>query len=360
MNIGIITPAPPGSRLGNRVTAIRWARILRSLGHRVTITEAYGDQRFDLLVALHARRSFDSVSHFHREHPDTPIVVALTGTDLYRDLRVRPRAKRSLEIATRIVVLQKEALEDLRRSWRTKARVIHQSVSVHHPVRGSGTRPQALGEHPQASKMGSFRGGKTLGSPKSFDVCVVGHLRPVKDPFRAAMAVRRLPISSRIRVVHAGGALTAGQEARAIREMKTNTRYKWLGEVSRPAVERLMSRSRLFVISSVMEGGANALGEAIVSGLPVLASRIPGTVGILGERYPGYFEVGDTVQLARLMLRGESDPRFLADLARYCGSLISLFDPASELQAWSELLDEIFHERRRFDTKHHGGRGWRR
>src|SRR5262245_6360113 len=118
MYIGIITPAPPGSRYGNRVTALRWSRILRQLGHRVVIREWYSDEGFDLLVALHAKRSFDSINRFKSKNPDKPLVVALTGTDLYRDLRLSKKAQRSLDIATRIVVLQPRALDELRIGWR--------------------------------------------------------------------------------------------------------------------------------------------------------------------------------------------------------------------------------------------------
>jgi len=316
MYIGIITPAPASSRYGNRVTAVRWSKILRQLNHRVVIRESYLREPFDLLVALHARRSFDSINKFHREHPDRPIVVALTGTDLYRDLIRSQEAQRSLDIATKIVVLQPRALDELRKRWVEKARVVYQSVS------------RAL---------------KQKAPPRSahFDICVIGHLRPVKDPFRAAMAGRLLPRSSRIRITNVGGAMTDQALQRAQREMTLNPRYRWLGEVPVWRVREVLARSRLFVISSRMEGGANALGEAIVSGLPVLASRIPGSIGVLGDDYPGYFEVGGTQQLASLMLKCERDPGFLAEITSRCRELIPLFDPERERAAWVSLINEL-------------------
>ena len=89
-------PAPPGSLYGNRVTALRWAGILRSLGHRVIITGDYQDERCDLLIALHARKSAGAASRFRARHAVSPLVVALTGTDVYHDLaryRVAPGAR---------------------------------------------------------------------------------------------------------------------------------------------------------------------------------------------------------------------------------------------------------------------------
>ena len=317
MRIAIVTPSPPESRSGNQVTALRWAKILREIGHRAVILQNYSGEHIDLLVALHSRRSFDSIDRFHRVHPDLPLVVALTGTDLYRDLAQSMKAQRSLDVASRIIVLQPRALDELHPTWRRKTRIIHQSVSPF-----ESERPRASDEN-------------------FFDVCVVGHLRRVKDPLRTAMAARLLPKSSRIRVIHLGGSLGAIEEARARREMVSNARYRWLGEVSRARVRQVMSQSRLFVISSQMEGGANALGEAIVAGLPVLASRIAGSAGILGDDYPGFFEVGDTTELARLMLRCETDSRFLADLTMRCGSLDRMFDPRLEQAAWRELVEEL-------------------
>lgn len=326
MKIGIVTPAPPKSRYGNRVTALRWARILRKLGHSVSVTQAYSGEGFDLLIALHALRSYRSIASFHREHPDIPIVVALTGTDLYRDLQRSKRAQQSLEIATHIVVLQPRALEALRARWREKTRVIYQSVKA--PC------GKARGNSPNARSTSSSTRG-------TFDICVIGHLRPVKDPFRTAMAARLLRSSSRIRVVQIGRAMSTQQELQARAEMRTNARYQWLGEQPPGRVLRILKQGRLCVLSSRLEGGANALGEAIVAGIPILASRIPGSVGILGEDYPGYFEAGATAELARLMSRAETDPAFIGKLKQACNQLVPLFDPAREEAAWMKLLGEV-------------------
>lgn len=315
------------------MTAIRWARILKKLGHRVSVDQTYTNERLDLLIALHARRSFASIERFHREHPDSPIIVALTGTDLYRDLRVNQRSQRSLDLATLIVVLQPKAVDELRPSWREKARVIYQSAGARTP---------------------SSR------SMRVFNACVIGHLRPVKDPFRAAMAARRLAASSRVRVLQVGGAMTAQAAVRAREEVRINRRYRWLGELPPSRVRRVLAESRVFILSSRIEGGANALGEAIVAGVPVLASRIPGSVGLLGENYPGYFEAGDTRRLAELLTQAETDPKFLGSLRESCLKLAPLFEPAREAAAWAKLIAEVSESHSHLQKKDHRGRGWRR
>jgi putative glycosyltransferase (TIGR04348 family) len=335
MRILIVTPAPANSRYGNRVTALRWSRILKEDGHRVSVQQSYWDEQIDLLIALHARRSFDSISRAYQTHPETPIVVTLTGTDVYGDLSPGTRALKSLEIATRIVALQPKAIDELPPSLKRKTRVIYQSVRKRKTVE----RRRSSEDKKSAADGGSSK--SLHEGSRTFDVCVVGHLRPVKDPFRAALASRKLPESSRIRVVHVGGAMSEKAAAWAEAEMKANPRYRWLGDQPAWRVRQILEHSRLFVLSSKSEGGANALGEAIVAGLPVLASRIPGSTGILGERYPGYFDVGDTGELAVLMNRAETDSKFLAKLVSHCHRLAPLFDPAREHVAWAKLLEEI-------------------
>ena len=141
MKIGIVTPAPPDSRHGNRVTALRWARILRNLGNHVSILQTYDGEPYDLLVALHARKSHSSIIDFRQQHSLAPIIVALTGTDLYRDIPANHTAQASLDIATRIVALQPKAIKKLRPSWRRKTRVIYQSVENKRSLNGTSSGP---------------------------------------------------------------------------------------------------------------------------------------------------------------------------------------------------------------------------
>ncbi|MCZ6556740.1 MAG: selenoneine biosynthesis selenosugar synthase SenB [SAR324 cluster bacterium] len=315
MKIIMITPAPPRTRHGNRVTALRWRGILEGLGHRVTLAQTYDAQRCDLMIALHARRSHAALRTYRDHYPRAPLVLALTGTDLYRDMQISEEARASLRMATRLVALQPLASRELPRAVRGKLRVIVQSAQA--PP--AGVKPPHTG----------------------FPVCVVGHLREEKDPFRAAMAVRGLPASSRIRVLHAGKALNPQMERKAKREAQTNSRYSWLGELPRWRVRRLLAACRLMVLSSRMEGGANVISEAGAAGLPVLASKIPGTVGLLGDSYPGYFRVGDTGELRELLTRAEDDAAFLRALQRHMARLAPMFQPSREIAGWRNLLAEL-------------------
>ncbi len=314
MKIFIACPAPPHSRKGNRVTAVRWAKILKSLGLRVTIGQRYDGREYDLLVALHARRSYETVVGFRRLYGDRPLIVALTGTDLYRDIHTSARARQSLALADRLIVLQPCGIYELPPPYRDKTRVIYQSA--------------------QATALAPVK------SRRFFDVCLLGHLRYEKDPFRTALALRFLPKASRTRVTHAGQALSAAMAVRAQDLAARDPRYRWVGEVPRWRARRLLARSRLLVLSSRMEGGANVISEALVDGVPVLVSRISGSVGLLGTDYPGFFPIGDTQALADLLHRAETDADFYAELTEWCARLAPRFDPSRERAAWKRLLRE--------------------
>ena len=221
-------------------------------------------------------------------------------------------------------------MDELQPILRDKTRVIYQSVD--------GAREPASG---RAAKIMARKPDHRERFSGNFGVCVIGHLRPVKDPFRTAHAARMLRESSRIRVLQIGKAMTDAIAARARKEMLVNHRYEWLGERSRSQVRRILAKSRLCILSSRMEGGANVLSEAIVASVPILASRIDGNIGILGEEYPGYFGVGDTEQLVQLMTRAETCPEYLADLSARVTNLSPLFSVAREQQAWADLIGEL-------------------
>lgn len=315
MRICIVTPAPPRSRHGNRTTALRWARLLRDLGHSVVVAQSYENQRCDVLVALHARRSAASIQRFHRRHPRAPLVVALTGTDVYGDLGDDRRALDSLDVATACVVLQPLALNELPERVRAKTRVIHQSASA----------PRSTG---------ADRG-------RSFTAAVLSHLREVKDPKLAAEAVRLLPSRSAVRVIHLGAPLEEGMEEWARAETGRNSRYEWRGDVPRWRAMRMLARSQVMVLTSKAEGGANAVSEALAAGVPVLSSRVDGSVGILGEDYEGYFAVGRADELAALLERAEGDGHFYGRLREACDVLRPLVSPDRERGAWADLLASL-------------------
>lgn len=315
VNIQLVTPAPLRINNGNRITALRWSALLKKLGHRVRVTQSYDERPCDALIALHARRSADSISRFHELHPGAPLIVVLTGTDLYRDIQRDKKAKQSLELATRLVVLQRMALRALPRHLHSKTKVIYQSAE-----RFDGVSPN------QRAK---------------FKVCVIGHLREEKDPLRAALAVRQLPQESRIEVTHIGLALDDVLAERARTESERNGRYRWLGQLSHRATRKRLAESHLVCITSKMEGSSNVLSEALASGVPVVATRIAGLMGTLGNDFPGYFPVGDTRKLTRLLLKAETDGAFYRALKRHCVRSAKWVRPKRELDAWRRLLREI-------------------
>jgi putative glycosyltransferase (TIGR04348 family) len=315
VKIAIVTPAPPQVHTGNRTTADRWARLLKELGNEVRVQRDWNGEECDLLIALHARRSSPAIQRFRQERPHAPLIVALTGTDLYSDLENNAEAKRSLELATRIVVLQGLAVEAVQESARGKVRVIYQSAE-----RSSASPPREEG---------------------CFQVCVLAHLRSVKDPLRAAYAVRDLPASSRILVKHAGAALDAEFEKQVEAEQRRNPRYQRLGPLAHEDAVDLVARSHLLVLTSHLEGGANVVSEAIAVCTPVISSLIPGSVGILGKDYPGYFPVGDSVALREQLQKAESNDRFYRDLEQRVARLHPLVSAAREREAWSALLTEL-------------------
>jgi len=320
MNIVIITPVRSSSRSGNRTTTERWAGILRALGHKVRIATEYEGDPAELMIALHAWRSAESVRRFRNLHPDRPLIVGLSGTDIYEYIERDPAPTvHSLACADRLVALQDLARRRVPKRFRGKVRVIYQSAA---PLRGGRNNARSR-------------------NARSFDVAVIGHLREVKDPFRAADAARALPPDSRIRIVHLGAPETPRWSAMAQSQMRDNQRYVWRGDQPRSEARRLLGRARAMVLSSLSEGGANVISEAIAAEVPVLASRIDGSVGLLGRDYPGYFPVGDTRALTRLLRRIETDPRFLLRLSRAIARRAHLFRPAREKAAWKRLISEI-------------------
>ena len=265
-----------------------------------------------MLIALHARRSASSIARYAEVYPRRPLVLVLTGTDLYRDIRVDPQAQRSLALATRLVVLQGAGLDELDAGLAAKAAVIYQSASTLVPGRRSR---------------------------RFFDRALVGHQRPEKDPLTALRALRLVPGELPVRLFHVGAALDVELAAEVARLGAGDARYHWLGALPQPETRQRIKRCHLLLLPSRMEGGANVLIEAVTSGVPVLGSDISGNRGMLGADYPGWFPAGDAGRLSELIVRAARDTRYYSDLAARCAERAALFTPARECAAVCRLLD---------------------
>ncbi len=310
----IISPASAKANNGNWQTASRWAGFLKA-DYRVQIlTEWSGESKADLMIALHARRSAPSIHAWRRHHAHAPLVVVLTGTDLYRDIRHDEAARRSLQLADRLVVLQQAGLEELREADLPPTRIIYQSAPAPAPL--------------------------AKAEPAPFTTIMIGHLRPEKSPDTYMQAARLLqaPLP---RMLHVGAALDPALGAQAEQTAAACPHYQWLGNLPHEQTLKRLAQSDLMVISSVMEGGANVIIEAVVAGVPVLASDIPGNRGMLGDDYAGLFPVGDAAALAQAIARAGSDAGFLGTLRRQCQARAPLFAPAREQDAVRALVREL-------------------
>jgi len=316
MKIHLVTPAKENSRNGNRTSATRWAGLLRKLGHRVEINTDYNGEPADLVIALHAWRSAAAIQRYRETSPDGPLVVALGGTDVNTYLKTDPATTMtSMQMADALVCLHDLVADELPLQLQQKLSVIRQSAL---PL----PRPR-------------------MPSKRSFDICVIGHLREEKDPFRTALAARRLPPESKIRVLHYGKAHSPEWAFKAEAEMRLNPRYRWKGEVSAGQVRQAFIRTNLMVISSLQEGGANVVSEALVADVPIIASDISGNIGLLGSDFAGYFEVGDEESLAERIRQAEVDQSFVKLLEQQGRTLAPMFTLDQELAAWKKLLAAI-------------------
>jgi putative glycosyltransferase (TIGR04348 family) len=265
----------------------------------------------DVLIALHARRSAASIAAHAQQLPATPRIVVLTGTDLYRDIHGDAAAQRSLELATRLVVLNDQGPHALSAAHRAKCDVILQSAPALQPVAKSARRLHAV---------------------------MAGHLRAEKDPLTFMRCAERLAVRADIGLEHIGGALDAalGDAARAT--AARCPRYAWRGALTRTQTRQRIRRAHVLVNASLMEGGAQVVIEALTCGTPVVVSRIAGHLGLVGADWPALFDAGDDAGLASLLERARDEPGFLQRLSDRARAVAPRFTPQAEAAALLHLV----------------------
>jgi putative glycosyltransferase (TIGR04348 family) len=293
---------------------LRWQSFLKKLGHQVDISTRWSGKNTDVLIALHAYRSHASIVQFRKLYPNQPIILMMTGTDLYRDMPEHPEVLKSMEMADAIVILQSAALAMIPKHLQAKTHVIYQSTK--------SVKRKAL-------------------LKKSFLISVIGHLRPEKDPFCTPESLKYLRPESKIQVLHLGKAMSPEMKSLAKAYNKELKNYQWLDELSHSETLQQLSRSHLMVISSLMEGGAHVVTEAIAIGVPVIASDIPGNRGLLGDDYPGYYPVGDAKALALALQKAEFEPSFYKSLEAHVKKRQHYVQPEFELNSIKALLNRL-------------------
>lgn len=309
MRITIITPAPRGSQSGNRVTALRWAGLLRQLGHRVRIACSWTEHDTDVLVAVHAIKSAQAVLDASRDCPGLRVVTLLAGTDIYPTFAPSDVALAALARADALVALQPRALELLPPELRGKSRTIVQSAT-------------------------------TVTAPRHdrFTAIVLAHLRPVKQPLLAITAINQVAAEIPIKLLLAGEQLDDDYGHQVATAAASSARSEWIGPLSRKASKRALAQSHACLVPSSSEGGANVVSEAIAAGTPILCSAIPGNTGLVGDDWPGLFAPGDADAFAQLLTRTATDNLFFDELCQRTAALQPMVAPAAERQAWRDLL----------------------
>ena len=308
--IAIVTPAERSSRSGNRVTALRWAGLLRSLGHHVRIDRSWTNRPADVLVAVHAVKSAAAVLAAKRTNPIIRTVVLLAGTDIYPRFDPDATTLSAMEAADALVALQPLASAATPERFRAKSHTIVQSATAVATPRTS-----------------------------AFTAVVLAHLRRVKEPLLAVEAVAATPPSLAIELRVAGRRLEADYADEFCQQVAATPRARWLGELSRIASKRLLASSHVCIVPSSAEGGANVVSEAIAAGTPLLCSDIPGNLGLLGADWPGAFPAGDSDALAARLEQVATDRAFSDDLAQRTRALQPMVAPAHERAQWQQLLE---------------------
>ncbi len=319
----IVSPALAHANNGNWQTAWRWSRMLAA-EFQVEIAQKWDSSPCDVMLALHARRSADSIGLWAQSQgldANAPgLGVVLTGTDLYRDIHSDLLAQRSLVLARRLVVLHELGAQSLPLVYRTKTQAIFQSTSTRQTL----IKPQRL-----------------------LRALMVGHLRDEKSPQTLFAAARLLKNHPGILIDHIGEPLDVDLAEQARATALACPHYRWLGGLPHEATRRRIQAAHLLIHASKMEGGAHVVMEAVRSGTPVLASKIDGNVGMLGARYPGYFELGDAAGLADLLITvraqqtnnaAAASHSLITQLQTHCAKRAPLFSPASEQTALVKLV----------------------
>lgn len=315
MDILILCPIINALETGLYTTARRWETIFRQLGHNVRIASpSDAVTETDILVALNPVRC----SSYLEDLPlsETPLIVVLTGTDIYNELKKKPNFYRHLESARVLIGLHPGITEEVPERYRSKLRVIVQSAP------NQKSRPQNNILYGQA--------------------IFIANLRYFKRPMTVFAAACALNENVNINITHIGDIVDDEYHFWSQPEFhKTVPRYNWLGAKTREDTASALASSDVMLIASSTEGGSNVQSEAISAGVPIISSRNRCVESLLGSDYPGLFDTDNHHQLACLIEKFFVDHSFRELLKSNVSRASYQFSYDLEVEKWKNVIQEI-------------------
>lgn len=312
MKINVCTGYPLDSPRGNTTTAFRIVERLQQAGHQATAIHTDTPPAADAQISLHALKTAAASAHFANLKSGS-LYIRLTGTDINGGFAQNPSlSQQTIDLAERLVVTHPACLPQIPERWRSKTVVIYPSATI----------PEL----------------ESIATPTAPLFTCIGHLRPVKSPHLMHTAIQQIPQVD-LAAASIGNAYDVTDGQQALLNTRQDNRYFWHAGCDRKTALSWMKASLATINSSISEGGANTVLEAIQLRVPVLATDIPGNRGFLGDDYEGYFETGRADQLAKLMRCCLADADFVERLKTQLDGQRPLFSIERESERLSELIN---------------------
>jgi glycosyltransferase involved in cell wall biosynthesis len=160
-------------------------------------------------------------------------------------------------------------------------------------------------------------------APKAAFVGRMVHTKGVSDTIEAWARVREAVPEARLVMVGIGPEREAGQ---ALAErLGVSSSVDWPGFVSEQEKRRILIESRLLLAPSYEEGWGISVCEAMASGVPVVAYRLPVLDELFDAAYLGA-QPGDVGELADLAVRVLTDDSLAETLSRTGPETASAYD----------------------------------
>ena len=337
MLIYLVSPHVGPSGRGNAVTVERLRAGLeaRGVAARVLLPEDCpgAGPRPDIVHAFHAGHSGPAALSLASEL-HVPLVVTLTGTDYNEELDepvAAERVRRVLREARAVIGFSQGCAEHV--VARLPELVSTLRVIPQAPFVQGWTRPPCV---------------RLARRPEAFTVLHLAGIRPVKSNLSAVAPLERLRARlPGLRLVFAGPALDAGYAERLSRRIAGLSWCRYAGELPRASIPGALAEADVVLNTSVSEGMANAVLEAMWWGCPVIAHDVPGNRELVAHEVTGLLYAGEAA-LEQCVERLAREPELAVRLASAARARVDeRYSPAAELDAHLELYRRLLGERGR-------------